>query len=134
MLTIGSTLVAVSLVGFALLGDGTSYFAAVLVPLVVHAAGIAFVFAPGTVAIMHRVPEGQAASGSGLLQMDQQIGGALGIAVVTSIYAFDVIPGTFVSSLPAAFIGAAVIALIAAIIAWRAVGLPVSPRPAARKV
>lgn len=119
LLVTGSGLVAVSLLGFALLGEHDGYFPAVLIPLVVHAIGIALVFAPGTVAIMHGVPDAHAGAASALLQMDQQIGGALGIAVITSIYASAVVPGRYVSGLPAAFAGGAVLALIAAVIAWR---------------
>ena len=89
-----------------------------LLPLLVHAAGIALVFAPGTVAVMDGVSEDHAGAASGLLQMDQQIGGALGIAAMTSIYAFAAVPGQYVSGLPAAFAGGAVIALVAAVVAW----------------
>lgn len=52
---------------------------------------------------MQNVPAEQAGTVSGLLQMDHQIGGALGIAVVTFVYASTVVPGKFVSGLPAAF-------------------------------
>lgn len=121
LLATGSMLVAVSLLGFALLGENDAYFPAVLIPLLVHAVGIALVFAPGTVAIMHGVPEEHAGAASGLLQMDQQIGGALGIAVTTSIYSLATVPGQYASGLPAAFCGGAFIAVIAAIIAWIAV-------------
>ena len=121
LLATGSVLVAASLAGFALLGCHDSYFSAVLIPLLVHALGIALVFAPGTVAIMHGVPQEHAGAASGLLQMDQQIGGALGIAVITSIYSLAVVPGQYASGLPAAFGGAALIALVAATIAWLAV-------------
>jgi EmrB/QacA subfamily drug resistance transporter len=122
LLTTGSAIVAVSLMGFALLGDDSRYFPGVLIRLLIHAVGIAFIFAPGTVAIMHDVPEEHAGTASGLLQMDQQIGGALGIAAITSIYAFAAVPGQFASGLPAAFIGGAVIAGFAAMIAWRKAG------------
>ncbi|MBD8621017.1 MFS transporter [Sphingomonas sp. CFBP 13728] len=121
LLVAGSTVVSVSLAGFALLGESSRYFPDVLVPLLIHAVGIAFIFAPGTVAILHGVPEEHAGTASGLLQMDQQIGGALGIAAITSIYAFAAVPGRFASGLPAAFAGGAVIALVAAIIAWRSI-------------
>lgn len=50
--------------------------------------------------------------------MDQQIGGALGIAIITSIYTFNVVPGQYVSGLSAAFGAGAIIAVVAAIIAW----------------
>jgi MFS family permease len=117
----GSLIVAVSLVGFALLADDGSYFPGVLIPLLVHAVGIAFIFAPGTVAIMQGVPAKHAGTASGLLQMDQQIGGALGIAVITSIYALAAVPDRFASGFPAAFIAGAIIAVVAAFVAWRSI-------------
>jgi EmrB/QacA subfamily drug resistance transporter len=118
LLASGSVLVAASLVGFAFLGPGETFFPSVVVPLLIHAAGIALVFAPGTVAIMHGVPDEHAGSASGLLQMDQQIGGALGIAVIASIYTFAVVPGQYTSGLPAAFGSGAAIALVSALVAW----------------
>ncbi len=121
LLAFGSVLVAVSLIGLAWLTEGDGYFPAVLIPLLVHAVGIALVFAPGTVAIMHGVPDEHAGAASGLLQMDQQIGGALGIAVITSIYAFASVPDSYVSGLPAAFGSGAAIACLAAVIAWSSV-------------
>ncbi len=128
LLVTGSLLVAASLLGFALLGNGDGYFPAVLVPLLIHAVGIAFIFASGTVAIMHGVPEEHAGTASGLLQMDQQIGGALGIAVIASIYSLAAIPGQYVSGFPAAFGGGAMIAVVAATVAWRAVRPTASAR------
>lgn len=121
LLATGSVLVAISLIGLALLTEGDGYFPAILIPLLIHAVGIALVFAPGTVAIMHGVPNEHAGAASGLLQMDQQIGGALGIAVITSIYALAAAPGDFVSGLATAFGGGAVIALVATVIAWTSV-------------
>lgn len=122
LLMTGSIIVAISLTGFALLDDNSRYFPGVLIPLLIHAVGIAFIFAPGTVAIMHGVPEKHAGTASGLLQMDQQIGGALGIAALTSVYAIAAVPDRFASGLPAAFVCGAVIAGVAGIIAWRNVG------------
>jgi len=122
LMVAGSAMVAISLVGFALLDNSSSYFPAVLVPLLIHAVGIALIFAPGTVAIMEGVPEEHAGTASGLLQMDQQIGGALGIAVMTAIYAFSSVPGTYAAGLPEAFMGGAILAVLAATVAWRAVG------------
>ena len=118
LLASGSVLVAPSLAGFALLGSHASYFPAVLPPLLIHAVGIALVFAPGTVAIMHGVPDANAGAASGLLQMDQQIGGALGIAVITSIYSLNSVPEQYAAGLPAAFGVGAGIALAAAVMAW----------------
>jgi EmrB/QacA subfamily drug resistance transporter len=119
LLVAGSGIVAISLMGFALLGDDSHYFPDVLVPLLLHAVGIALIFAPGTVSILRGVPEEHAGTASGLLQMDQQIGGALGIAAIMSIYSFAAIPERFASGLPAAFAGGVIIALAAALIAWK---------------
>jgi EmrB/QacA subfamily drug resistance transporter len=119
LLVAGSGIVAISMMGFALLGDDSHYYPDVLVPLLLHAVGIAFIFAPGTVAILHGVPEEHAGTASGLLQMDQQIGGALGIAAIMSIYSFAAVPGRFASGLQAAFAGGMILALVAALIAWK---------------
>ena len=118
LLVTGSALVAVSLVGFALLGDDSSYAFAVLIPLIIHAAGISLVFAPSTVTIMAGVPDQHAGAASGLLQMDQQIGGALGIAIIAAAYALSADPVRFAVGLPVAFGAAAAIALLASLLAW----------------
>lgn len=119
LLVTGSLLVGFSLLLFATLGETSGYLSGVLIPLLLHATGIALVFAPGTVAIMHGVPDQDAGSASGLLQMDQQIGGALGIAIVAAIYAIGSDASSFVAGMPQAFVGAGVIAGIAALIALR---------------
>lgn len=122
LLVTGSLVVALSLALFATLDDSSRYAPGVLLPLLVHAVGIALVFAPGTMAIMHGVPEQDAGSASGLLQMDQQIGGALGIAIVAAIYAIGAQPGQFVPGMPQAFLGAAGIAVLAAFVALGCAG------------
>ena len=117
LLVCGSILVAISLAGFAALDGSSAYAPFVLVPMIVHAAGIALVFAPGTVAIMQGVPQEHAGAASGLLQMDQQIGGALGIAVIAAVYAGGSVPGEFTAGLDTAFAVGAAIALLAAAVA-----------------
>lgn len=124
LLATGSGLVAISLAGFAALGAHSGYLAGVLAPLLIHAVGIGLVFAPGTVAIMQGVPAAHAGAMSGLLQMDQQIGGALGIAVITSVYTLAAVPGQFASGLATAFGSAAAVALVAALVAWKLVHSP----------
>lgn len=121
LLVTGGVLVAMSLVGFALLERDSSYFPGVIIPLLIHAAGIALVFAPGTVAIMEGVPDEHAGTASGLLQMDQQVGGALGIAIIAGIYAGGAVEGQFTAGLGTAFLVAAAVSLLAAIVAWRMV-------------
>ncbi|RUR43406.1 MFS transporter [Vreelandella populi] len=115
---IGCLLVSASFIEFALMGSDGTYVGVVLVPMLVHSLGITLVFTPGTVLTMDGVPAEHSGSASGLLQMDQQIGGALGIAVVTSVFAMTSIPGDFVSGLPGAFGVAALFALFAAAMTW----------------
>ena len=114
----GSVLVAASLIGFAALDAESTYLPFVLLPMIVHAIGIALVFAPGTVVIMEGVPQEHAGTASGLLQMDQQIGGALGIAVIAAVYAGESMHGEFTTGIGAAFTVAAVIALVAAVVSF----------------
>lgn len=79
-----------------------------------HGLGIAFVFTPGTVLTMEGVPAEHSGAVSGLLQMDQQIEGALGIAAVMSVFAAAAAPGDFMSGLPTAFSVAAAFSFVAA--------------------
>jgi EmrB/QacA subfamily drug resistance transporter len=127
LLATGSVLVAISLVGFAMLDGDSSYLPGVLVPILIHAVGIALVFAPGTVAIMEGVPDEQAGTASGLLQMDQQVGGALGIAIIAAVYAGGAVEGQFTAGLGTAFLVAAAVSLFAVFVALRMVR---SGRPA----
>lgn len=127
LLIAGSALVSISLLLFATIGESNRYLPNVLIPLLIHAVGIALVFAPGTVAIMQGVPSDQAGSVSGLLQMDQQIGGALGIAIITAVYSMGGIPGQFVPGLSMAFVVAACIAMAAIVVALQ-VGRAASPK------
>ena len=48
-----------------------------------------------------------AGSASGLLQTTQQLGSAVGIAVIVSVYAAGAVPGEFVPGLQAAFLTSA---------------------------
>ncbi|MGN2431559.1 MFS transporter [Pseudomonas syringae] len=112
----GCILVAISFAGFAIIDIDGSYAGSVLGPMLVHSLGIALVFTPGTVLTLDGVAAEQSGTASGLLQMDQQIGGALGIAVVTSVFAFTSIQGDFVSGLPMAFGVAGALSAMAALL------------------
>lgn len=115
---IGSILVACSFAGFAIIGADGSYAASILGPLLVHSVGIALVFTPGTVLTMEGVAAEQSGTVSGLLQMDQQIGGALGIAIITSVFAFTSMPGEFVTGLALAFSVAGLLSATAAVLTF----------------
>jgi MFS family permease len=116
LLITGSLLVAASLVGFSQLTNHSSYFTALLFPLLLHSVGIAFVFTPGSVVVMENIDKKDAGIVSGVLQVSQQIGGAIGIAAVISIYTASMRPNDFSSGLGNAFITAAGISLVATIV------------------
>src|SRR5690606_14340941 len=123
LLAAGSVFVAVSLIGFALLDQSSGYASHILLPLLIHSVGIALVFTPGSIIIMDGVQDEEAGVTSGVLQMSQQIGGAVGIAAIVTIYTANLKPGLFHSGLGHAFIAAAIIAIVAAVIALSSIPL-----------
>jgi EmrB/QacA subfamily drug resistance transporter len=87
----------VMVVGMTLIGAGVIWATQVPVhghflgnlagPLVVAGAGTAFAFIPISIAALAGVSEHQAGLASGLLNTSQQLGGALGIAIASSVAA-----------------------------------------------
>ena len=116
LLVPGGVLIALSFVLWAPLDESSSYVG-VLIPLIVHALGCALIFTAGTMVALDRVPDADAGSASGMLQMVQQIGGALGIAVVVSVYSANSVENEFVPGLDAAFWTAGGLAAVAALVA-----------------
>jgi sugar phosphate permease len=62
-----------------------------------------------------------AGSASGLLQTFQQLGGAIGLAVIVSVYAAGAEPGQFLPGADHAFLTSAIFALTALLVAVLAV-------------
>jgi EmrB/QacA subfamily drug resistance transporter len=117
-LVIGGVLVAASFLLWARLDDDASYVG-VVIPLIIHALGVALIFTSGTLATMNAVPEEDTGSASGMLQMVQQVGGSIGIAVAVSVYATGAIEGQFLPGFAGAMfvgVGLAAVATIVAII------------------
>ena len=75
------------------------------------AAGL--VFMPITSIVLGGVEPEHAGAASGLLQTMQQLGGAVGLAVIVSVYAAGAVPGEFLPGARAAFLTSAVLALLA---------------------
>ncbi|WP_320783507.1 MFS transporter [Streptomyces sp. CRN 30] len=118
LLVLGTALVGVSFGWFAALNGSSTYARDVLGPLLVHSVGVALVFTPGTVLVLEGVPARHSGSISGLLQMVQQVGGSLGIAVIVAVHASGGgEPDAFLPGLPRAFLAAAVLAAVAVLVA-----------------
>jgi hypothetical protein len=58
-----------------------------------------------------------AGSASGLLQTTQQLGGAVGVAAIVSVYATGAVPGRFVPGVEPAFLTSAAFSLAALLVA-----------------
>ncbi len=81
----GMALLGVGLVTFTQVSVGGSYWADLFPGFLIIGIGMPFVFVPVTIAAVAGVSQEQAGLASGLINTSQQIGGALGIAVLSAI-------------------------------------------------
>ncbi|HEX8085924.1 MAG TPA: MFS transporter [Solirubrobacteraceae bacterium] len=87
----GLLLVATGLIWFSQVSVGGSYTGDVLFPAIIAGAGLGFSFVPVTIGAVAGTREEESGLASGLINTSQQIGGALGLAVLTTI-AFANVP------------------------------------------
>ena len=85
ILTSGLVLTAIGLVWFAQVEVGGSYVGDILFPSLIAAVGLGFAFVPMTIAAVSGVEPREAGLASGLINTSQQVGGALGLAILASI-------------------------------------------------
>jgi EmrB/QacA subfamily drug resistance transporter len=75
--------------GMAWLGQlttGTSYFPGVLVPMLLLGTGMGVVFVPLTMASLAGVPPQDSGAAASMVNVMQQVGGALGLAILVTVY------------------------------------------------
>ncbi|HEX6021051.1 MAG TPA: MFS transporter [Solirubrobacter sp.] len=85
VLVSGLILTAVGLLWFSQISVGGSYVGDILFPSLIAAFGLGFAFVPMTIAAVAGVEPHEAGLASGLINTSQQIGGALGLAVLAAI-------------------------------------------------
>ena len=85
VLATGMALIAAGLVWFGQVSVGGGFATDVLGPSLLAAAGLGLAFVPQTIAAVSGVGESEAGLASGLITTSQQIGGALGLAVLATI-------------------------------------------------
>jgi EmrB/QacA subfamily drug resistance transporter len=85
ILTTGLLLTAVALVWFSQVDVGGGYLSDILFPSLVAAVGLGFAFVPMTIAAVSGVDGQEAGLASGLINTSQQVGGALGLAILAAI-------------------------------------------------
>jgi EmrB/QacA subfamily drug resistance transporter len=85
ILATGMLLIAGGLLWFGQISPGGSFAVDVLGPSLVAAVGLGFAFVPQTIAAVSGVGEHEAGLASGLINTSQQVGGALGLAVLSTV-------------------------------------------------
>jgi EmrB/QacA subfamily drug resistance transporter len=129
VLVAGMTFLAAGLTYFTRVSIGGSYLTDLLLGFLLIAIGMGFSFVPISIAALAGVQPSQAGLASGLINTSQQIGGALGIAVLSAIAtsttgsdlaggggrAFALVDGfhaAFVVATAAALVGVAIAAVV----------------------
>ncbi|HEY2717410.1 MAG TPA: MFS transporter [Solirubrobacterales bacterium] len=85
ILALGMLFVAIGLVWFAQIDADGSFLADILGPSLFAAVGLGFAFVPVTIAAVSGVEDREQGLASGLINTSQQVGGALGLAVLAAI-------------------------------------------------
>jgi MFS family permease len=81
----GMVLITGGLVWFAQVPPNGSYVSDLLGPMLLAAVGLGFAFVPVTIAAVTGIRPDQAGLASGLVNTSQQVGGALGLAILVAI-------------------------------------------------
>ena len=85
VLAIGMLLIAAALLWFSQVSVGGGYVGDILGPSLIAAAGLGFAFVTTTIAAVSGVREQESGLASGLINTSQQVGGALGLAVLATV-------------------------------------------------
>ncbi|WP_395575049.1 MFS transporter [Streptomyces sp. BK79] len=117
LLITGTLGLTVSYVWLADVGSTDTYAAAVLGPLVLNGIFAGLTFMPAASLVVGDVEPEHAGSASGLLQTTQQLGGAIGLAAIVSVYAAGAVPGAFVPGVRTAFFTAGTLTVVACLMA-----------------
>jgi EmrB/QacA subfamily drug resistance transporter len=87
VLTLGMVLLTIGLLWFTQIDAHGSYVTDLLPGYVLAGVGLGFAFVPDAIAALEGVTPEQAGIASGLINTSQQIGGALGVAILTTVAA-----------------------------------------------
>jgi EmrB/QacA subfamily drug resistance transporter len=135
ILLAGLTLITIGLLWLAQVPEDGRYLSNLVAPMVVCAVGLGFAFVPVTIAAVTGVSKDASGLASGLINTSQQVGGALGLAVLGTIASTKTenlittaqgapaaIPGALTEGFQLAFLtgaGFAVIGIIATLVLVR---------------
>jgi EmrB/QacA subfamily drug resistance transporter len=85
VLALGSVFVAFAYLWYTQLPVDGSYWTHLFIPFVISGFGLAFMFIPMSLAALAQVEDRIAGVASGLLNTSQQLGGALGVALISTV-------------------------------------------------
>ncbi|RFU84449.1 MFS transporter [Streptomyces triticagri] len=104
----GSTIAAVGLAWQATISADSSYLGGVLGPMMIFGFGMGLNFVTLTLTAVSGVATHEAGAASGLLNATQQVGGSLGLSILTTVFgtasrheAEDLLPGFLANATPA---------------------------------
>jgi EmrB/QacA subfamily drug resistance transporter len=130
ILVTGLVLTAIGLVWFSQVDVDGTYLGDILFPSLIAAVGLGFAFVPMTIAAVSGVEDRETGLASGLINTSQQVGGALGLAILAAIAnsrtdelmqaaggAQSALPGALTEGFQLAFIVGAAFAVVGAILA-----------------
>src|SRR3954447_19068266 len=117
MIVTGAIGVSTSFVWLSTLTSADSYVSGVFGPMLLNGLSAGLLFMPVTSIILGGVEPEHAGAASGLMQTFQQLGGAVGLAVIVSVYAAGSVPGSFLPGAQAAFLTSATMAALAGVAA-----------------
>jgi EmrB/QacA subfamily drug resistance transporter len=130
ILVTGLILTAIGLVWFSQVDVDGTYLGDILFPSLIAAVGLGFAFVPMTIAAVSGVEDRETGLASGLINTSQQVGGALGLAILAAIAnsrtdelmqaaggAQSALPGALTEGFQLAFIVGAAFAVVGAILA-----------------
>src|SRR5262249_25453992 len=122
ILAAGMAFVALGLVYWSQISVGGGFLTDILGPSLLAAVGLGFGFVTSTIGAVSGVEEREQGLASGLINTSQQIGGALGLAVLSTIATtrtndlmasgHSTLPNALTEGFQAAFLGGAVIATL----------------------
>ncbi len=87
LITLGSALMTVGLFWFSAVKADSGYWSLLFPAMIVMATGMAMVFVPITVVAVTKVEPTDTGLASALLNVGQQVGGSIGLAVLTTVFA-----------------------------------------------
>jgi EmrB/QacA subfamily drug resistance transporter len=126
ILATGMGLIALGLLWFTQISVAGSFLGDILGPSLLAAVGLGFAFVPVTIAAVSGIEDREQGLASGLINTSQQVGGALGLAILAAvanaIIGSDTSPTKLVEGFQAAFAvgaGFAILGLIATLVLVR---------------